>query len=132
MTVTIKTDRVSSEMLEMALLLSKHKGLSTQDLGQIKALCSPPIYPPELVAQNRIQKAKMSQRVFCWFSECSSIHRLKMGVPGFEQASRWRSRQIAATHTLSFTAFVDREKARKKCLLEKAPHPRAYVFLQPI
>lgn len=59
MTATIKTDRVSVEMLEMALLLNKHKVLSAQNLGQIKALCSPPpVYPPERVAQNRIQMGK--------------------------------------------------------------------------
>ncbi|WP_090142559.1 DNA-binding transcriptional regulator [Limnohabitans sp. DM1] len=68
MTATTKTDRVSAEMLEMALLLSKHKVLSAQDLGQIKALCSPPpVYLPERVAQIRIQKAKMSQTVFAGF-----------------------------------------------------------------
>ena len=47
MTAPMKTDRVSAEMLEMALLLSKHKVLLAPDLGQIKALCSPPpVYPP--------------------------------------------------------------------------------------
>lgn len=68
MTATIKTDRVSVEMLEMALLLNKHKVLSAQNLGQIKALCSPPpVYPPERVAQILILKAKMSQTVFACF-----------------------------------------------------------------
>lgn len=63
-----KTDRVSSEMLEMALLLSKHALLSAHDLGQIKALClPPPDYTPERVAHIRTQKAKMSQTVFAGF-----------------------------------------------------------------
>lgn len=63
-----KNDRVSAEMLEMALLLSKHDVLSAHDLGQIKALCStPPTYTAERVAQIRIKKAKMSQTVFAGF-----------------------------------------------------------------
>ena len=63
-----KTDRVSAEMLEMALLLSKHDVLSVQDLGQIKALCStPPVYTADRVAQIRTKKAKMSQTVFAGF-----------------------------------------------------------------
>jgi putative transcriptional regulator len=63
-----KIDRVSSEMLEMASLLSKHGVLSVPDLGQIKTLCSPPpVYTPERVAQIRTKKAKMSQTVFAGF-----------------------------------------------------------------
>jgi putative transcriptional regulator len=63
-----KTDRVSAELLEMALLLRKHDVMSVHDLGQIKALCSPPpVYSPERVAHIRTQKAKMSQTVFAGF-----------------------------------------------------------------
>lgn len=63
-----KTDRISAEMLEMALLLSKHDVLSARDLGQIKALClPPPVYPPERVTEIRVKKAKMSQTVFAGF-----------------------------------------------------------------
>lgn len=63
-----KTDRVQTEMMEMALLLSKHGVLSVQDLNGISALCSPPpTYSPERVAQIRIKKAKMSQTVFAGF-----------------------------------------------------------------
>lgn len=63
-----KTDRVSAEMLEMALLLSKHDVLSAQDLASIKALCTPPpVYSPTRVAQIRLKKAKMSQTVFAGF-----------------------------------------------------------------
>ena len=63
-----KTDRVSSELLEMALLLSKHDVLSAQELSKIKALCKPPpVYSPERVAQIRTKKAKMSQAVFAQF-----------------------------------------------------------------
>jgi len=63
-----KTDRVSAEMLEMALLLSKHNVLSVQDLGRVKALCTPPpVYTPERVVQIRMKKAKMSQTVFAGF-----------------------------------------------------------------
>jgi putative transcriptional regulator len=63
-----KTDRVSAEMLEMALLLSKHGVLSAHDLDRIKALCSPPpVYTPEHVARIRMKKAKMSQSVFAGF-----------------------------------------------------------------
>lgn len=62
------TDRVSSEMLEMALLLSKHEVLSAQDFSRIKTLCEPPpVYSPERVAQIRLKKAKMSQTVFAGF-----------------------------------------------------------------
>jgi len=60
-----KTDRISAEMQEMAVLLNKHEVLCARDLGRIKALSSPPpTYTPERVAQIRIQKAKMSQSVF--------------------------------------------------------------------
>lgn len=63
-----KTDRISAEMLEMALRLSKHEVLSAHDLERIKALCSPPpIYTPEHVAHIRVEKAKMSQSVFARF-----------------------------------------------------------------
>jgi putative transcriptional regulator len=63
-----KTDRVSAEMVEMALLLNKHEVLSAHDLDRVKALSSqPPAYTPERVAQIRIKKAKMSQSVFAGF-----------------------------------------------------------------
>lgn len=63
-----KTDRISAEMVEMALLLSKHEVLSAHDPGRVKALSSPPpAYTPERVAQIRIKKAKMSQSVFAGF-----------------------------------------------------------------
>ena len=63
-----KTDRVSAEMVEMAVLLNKHEILSAHDLDRIKALSSPPpVYTPECVAQIRIKKAKMSQSVFAGF-----------------------------------------------------------------
>jgi putative transcriptional regulator len=59
---TRKTDRVSAEMLEMALLLRKHDVLSAQELRQIKVLCTPPpVYTPERVTLIRTKKAKMSQ-----------------------------------------------------------------------
>jgi hypothetical protein len=45
-----KTDRVSAEMVEMALLLNKHEVLSAHDLDRVKALSSPPpAYKPERV-----------------------------------------------------------------------------------
>ena len=45
-----KTDRVSAEMVEMALLLNKHEVLSAHDLDRVKALSSPPpAYTPERV-----------------------------------------------------------------------------------
>jgi putative transcriptional regulator len=63
-----KTDRVSAEMIEIALLLSKHEVLSAHDLDRVKALSSPPrANTPERVAQIRIKKAKMSQSVFAGF-----------------------------------------------------------------
>jgi putative transcriptional regulator len=63
-----KTDRVSAEMVEMAVLLNKHEMLSAHDLDLVKALSSPPpAYTPERVAQIRIKKAKMSQSVFAGF-----------------------------------------------------------------
>ncbi|MFM7627271.1 MAG: helix-turn-helix domain-containing protein [Gammaproteobacteria bacterium] len=65
---TRKADRISAEMVEMALLLNKHEVLSAHDLGRIKALSSPPpVYTPKRVAQIRIKKAKMSQSVFAGF-----------------------------------------------------------------
>lgn len=65
---TRKADRISAEMVEMALLLNKHEVLSAHDLGRIKALSSPPpAYTPKRVAQIRIKKAKMSQSVFAGF-----------------------------------------------------------------
>ena len=66
--VTRKTDRVSAEMVEMALLLRKHEVLSAHDLERIKTLSSPPpAYTPARVARIRIKKAKMSQSVFASF-----------------------------------------------------------------
>ena len=63
-----KSDRISAEMVEMALLLSKHEVLSAHDLDRVKALSStPPTYTPERVAQIRIKQAKMSQSVFAGF-----------------------------------------------------------------
>ena len=63
-----KADRVSAEMLEMALLLNEHEVLSAHDLGRIKALTTPPpTYTPQRVAQIRIKKARMSQSVFAGF-----------------------------------------------------------------
>ena len=63
-----KTDRVSAEMLEMALLLSKHDLLSVQDMAKIQALCAPPpVFTPERVTRIRTKKAKMSQVVFAKF-----------------------------------------------------------------
>jgi putative transcriptional regulator len=63
--MTKKTDRVATEMVEMALLLSKQGVLSAHALGRIKALSSPPPkYTPQRVAQIRVKKAKMSQSVF--------------------------------------------------------------------
>ena len=63
--MTKKTDRVATEMVEMALLLNKQGVLSAHDLGRIKALSSPPPkYSPQRVAQIRVKKAKMSQSVF--------------------------------------------------------------------
>lgn len=65
---TRKTDRISAEMVEMALLLNKHELLCAHDLDRIRALSSPPpAYTPERVAQIRIKKAKMSQSVFAGF-----------------------------------------------------------------
>jgi hypothetical protein len=53
-----KTDRISAEMVEMAVLLNKHEMLSAHDLSHIKALSSPSsTYTPERVAQIRINKA---------------------------------------------------------------------------
>lgn len=61
-------DRVASELLETALALSRHDVLSTQELGQIKALCTePPVYTAKKVALIRTRKAKMSQAVFAGF-----------------------------------------------------------------
>lgn len=66
--VTKKTDRVSAEMVEMAVLLNKHEMLSAHDMARVRALSSPPpTYTPERVAQIRIKKAKMSQSVFAGF-----------------------------------------------------------------
>jgi putative transcriptional regulator len=63
-----KTDRVSAEMLEMALLLNQKEVLSAHDLNRIKVLCStPPEYTPARVAEIRVKKAKMSQSVFAGF-----------------------------------------------------------------
>jgi putative transcriptional regulator len=63
--MTKKTERVATEMVEMALLLNKHGVLSAHDLGRIKALSSPPPkYSPQRVAQIRVKKARMSQSVF--------------------------------------------------------------------
>jgi putative transcriptional regulator len=63
-----KTDRVATEMVEMAILLNKQGVLSAHDLGRIKALSSPPPkYSPQRVAQIRLKKAKMSQSVFAGF-----------------------------------------------------------------
>jgi putative transcriptional regulator len=63
-----KADRVSAEMIEMALLLKKQEVLFAHDLGRIKALSSPPpAYTSKRVAQIRIHKAKMSQSVFAGF-----------------------------------------------------------------
>ena len=63
--MTKKTERVATEMVEMALLLNKQGVLSAHDLGRIKALSSPPPkYSPQRVAQIRVKKAKMSQSVF--------------------------------------------------------------------
>lgn len=63
-----KTDRISAELAEMALLLNKHELLSAHDLGLIRALSSPPpAYTPERVAKIRIKKARMSQAVFASF-----------------------------------------------------------------
>lgn len=51
-----RPDRVSVELLEMALLLSKHEVLSAHDLDRLKALClPPPIYKPEHVARIRMK-----------------------------------------------------------------------------
>ena len=63
-----KTDRVSAEMVEMAVLLNKHEVISARSLDRIKALSSPPpIYTAKRVAQIRLKKAKMSQSVFAGF-----------------------------------------------------------------
>ncbi len=63
-----KVDRVSAEMIEMALLLNEHEVLSAKDVDRIKALSSPPpAYTPERVAHIRLKKAKMSQKVFATF-----------------------------------------------------------------
>lgn len=63
-----KIDRITAEMLEMALLMSKHAVLSAQDLASMRALCTPPpLYSPKRVAQIRMKKAKMSQAVFASF-----------------------------------------------------------------
>lgn len=63
-----KTDRISAELVEMAVLLNKHEVLTAHDLGRVKALSSPPpAYTPERVAQIRTKKAKMSQSVFAGF-----------------------------------------------------------------
>ncbi len=63
-----KADRVSSELVEMALALNKHEVLSAHDLDRVKALASPPpVYTPERVARIRIKKARMSQSVFAGF-----------------------------------------------------------------
>ena len=37
-----KIDRLSAELVEAVRLLSKHEVLSAHDLGQVKALSSPP------------------------------------------------------------------------------------------
>ena len=37
-----KTDRISAEMVEMALLLNKHELLCANDLALVKGLSSPP------------------------------------------------------------------------------------------
>lgn len=45
MKVAKKSDRITSELLETALALSKHNVLSAQELNPIKALCTtPPVY----------------------------------------------------------------------------------------
>ena len=63
-----KSDRITSELLETALALSKHNVLSAQELNQIKALCTtPPVYTAKKVALIRTRKAKMSQAVFAGF-----------------------------------------------------------------
>jgi putative transcriptional regulator len=63
-----KTDRISAEMVEMALLLNKHELLCAKDLALVKGLSSPPpAYSAQRVAQIRIKKAKMSQSVFAGF-----------------------------------------------------------------
>jgi len=68
MTTLDKTDRVATELLEMALALSKHDLLSVQEMNQIKTLCTPPpVYTADKVVRIRTRKAKMSQAVFAGF-----------------------------------------------------------------
>lgn len=73
MTKTAKnSDRIASEMMEMALALSKHDLLSKDDMSQMKALCEPPpVYTADTVIQIRTGKAKMSQSVFAGFLNVS-------------------------------------------------------------
>ena len=68
MTAKKKGSRVSDEMIEMAILLSKSGIVSMKTMDKIKALGTPPpIYTPKQVATIRLKKAKMSQAVFAGF-----------------------------------------------------------------
>ncbi len=80
-----KTDRISTEMVDMAVLLNKHERLSAHDLSRIKALSSPPpTYTPERVAQIRIKKARMSQSAFAGFlhATTSTVQKWESPVSG--------------------------------------------------
>jgi hypothetical protein len=56
-----KSDRITSELLETALALSKHNVLSAQELNQINALrTTPPVYTAKKVALIRTRKPNMN------------------------------------------------------------------------
>lgn len=67
-----ESDRISAELLEMALALSSHSLITQQEFAEIKVLCEkPPLYMAETVAAIRKNKANMSQSVFAAFMNVS-------------------------------------------------------------
>lgn len=53
-----KADRVSAEMVEVALLLNKHEVLSAHDLDRIKALSSAPPQRPSVLLESASRRRR--------------------------------------------------------------------------
>ena len=71
-----KTDRISAEMVDMAVLLNKHEVLSAHDLDQVKALSS---LPQTMTAKQRINT------IVKWirdYARSAKIRTLVVGISG--------------------------------------------------
>jgi len=94
---TSKADRITLEMMEIALALSKHGLLSMPDLTQVKVLCKPSSIFTARNGQHQHGQGQNApdntRRIF----ECESVSISEMGIQEVGQTTKCRHSKMTST-----------------------------------